>query len=225
MTPLAAAALVQVHHLKGDGTHVRSWGAPGVLDGQFNLPHGIAIHPDMDKVIVCDRENNREHSAVLHLLCSASLLLSKWQLLVAILVVLPEPPGVQIFTLEGEFVSSWFSHRACGVCVSGKSIYIAELGTHSTVHGFGQWADYSRWTPNIGNKISILTSAGEQVQRLGADSVGERPDEFLASLHSVGVNSKGDIYAAEVSFVNGGGAMQAPAREMQSLHKWERLPA
>lgn len=147
------------------------------------------------------------------------------QLLIAILVVLPEPPGVQIFTLEGEFVSSWFSHRACGVCVSGKSIYIAELGTHSTVHGFGQWADYSRWTPNIGNKISILTSAGEQVQRLGADSVGERPDEFLASLHSVAVNSKGDIYAAEVSFVNGGGAMQAPAREMQSLHKWERLPA
>ena len=49
-----------------------------------NLPHNIAIHPDLDKLIVCDRENNR----------------------------------VQLFTLEGEFISSWFSHRACGVHVS-----------------------------------------------------------------------------------------------------------
>ena len=113
-------------------------------------------------------------------------------------VSLCEPSGVQIFTLDGEFVSSWFSHRACGVCVSGGTIYIAELGTHSAVHGFGQWADYGNWTPNIGNKISILTSDGEQVQRLGADSVGEHPDEFLASLHSIAINSKGDIYAAEV---------------------------
>ena len=39
-----------------------------------NLPHNIAIHPDLDKLIVCDRENNR----------------------------------VQLFTLEGEFISSWF---------------------------------------------------------------------------------------------------------------------
>ena len=35
----------------------------------------------------------------------------------------------------------------------------------------------------------------------------------------------GDIYAAEVSFVNGGGAEQSPAREMQSLHKWARVRA
>jgi hypothetical protein len=51
----------------------------------------------LDKLIVCDRENNR----------------------------------VQIFTLGGEFVSSFFSHRACGVCVSGGSVYIAELGAKS----------------------------------------------------------------------------------------------
>ena len=24
-----------VHHLRGDGTHVKSWGEPGVLDGQL----------------------------------------------------------------------------------------------------------------------------------------------------------------------------------------------
>ena len=49
---------------------------------------------------------------------------------------------VQIFSLEGDFISSWFSHRACGVCVHQGLIYIAELGTHSAVHGYGQWSDY-----------------------------------------------------------------------------------
>ena len=107
----------------------------------------------------------------------------------------------------------------------GGAIYIAELGTHSGVHGFGQWADYTKWTPNIGNVISILSADGTELHRLGADLPGERPDQFLASLHSIAVNSKGDIYAAEVSFVNGGGANQSPAREMQSLHKWQRVSA
>ena len=90
----------------------------------------------------------------------------------------------------------------------GGTIYIAELGTHSGVHGFGQWADYTKWTPNIGNVISILSADGTELHRLGADLPGERPDQFLASLHSIAVNSKGDIYAAEVSFVNDGGANQ-----------------
>ena len=81
----------------------------------------------------------------------------------------------------------------------------------------------SKWTPNIGNKISILSPDGREIHRLGADLPGERPTQFLASLHSLAVNSRGDIYAAEVSFVNGGGAVQTPvAREMQSLHKWQR---
>ena len=52
----------------------------------------------------------------------------------------------------------------------------------------------------------------------------ERAVQASPTLQIRAVNSKGDIYAAEVSFVNGDGAMQSRAREMQSLHKWERLP-
>ena len=40
------------------GTFVREWGEPGKGQGQFRLPHGIAIGPDAN-VYVADRENGR----------------------------------------------------------------------------------------------------------------------------------------------------------------------
>ena len=48
-----------VHHLRGDGSHVKTWGGPGAELGEFNTPHCIIMHPDLEHVIVCDRESNR----------------------------------------------------------------------------------------------------------------------------------------------------------------------
>ena len=48
----------RVHRYDSQGNHKLSWGEPGTLDGQFSLPHGIAMFGD-DGVIVCDRENHR----------------------------------------------------------------------------------------------------------------------------------------------------------------------
>merc|ERR1711969_414698 len=42
----------RVHRFAADGTHLRSFGAPGTDPGLFNLPHNIALHPDLDKVMV-----------------------------------------------------------------------------------------------------------------------------------------------------------------------------
>lgn len=39
-----------VHHLRADGSHVASWGRSGTDPGEFNLPHNICLHPDLDKV-------------------------------------------------------------------------------------------------------------------------------------------------------------------------------
>ena len=44
---------------QADGTFVKTWGEPGTDPGQFNLPHNLCMHPDGDKIIVSDRENNR----------------------------------------------------------------------------------------------------------------------------------------------------------------------
>ena len=49
-------------------------------------------------------------------------------------------------------------------------------------------------------------------------SAGENPSQFCY-LHSLAVDSHGDVYAAEVSFVEVG-RLQRPAREMSSLRKW-----
>ena len=48
-----------IHRLTPDGVHIQSWGSDGTGPGEFNLPHNIIIHPDLDKVIVADRENSR----------------------------------------------------------------------------------------------------------------------------------------------------------------------
>ena len=62
---------------------------------------------------------------------------------------------------------------------------------------------------------------GELINRLGAPLPGEHPDQFLWP-HSVAVDSHGDIYVAEVSYVEVG-SKENPPREMVSLRKWQRI--
>ena len=47
----------RVHRFTHHGKLIQSWGTPGILPGQFFLPHGILATED--RVYVCDRENNR----------------------------------------------------------------------------------------------------------------------------------------------------------------------
>ena len=51
-------ANARVHKYAPDGTHVLSWGEPGIDPGQFMIPHNIAIDPQ-DNVYVADREAHR----------------------------------------------------------------------------------------------------------------------------------------------------------------------
>jgi DNA-binding beta-propeller fold protein YncE len=48
----------RVHRFTNDGKLVTSWGTPGHAEGQFHLPHSIAIDPD-GKLYVADRANRR----------------------------------------------------------------------------------------------------------------------------------------------------------------------
>ena len=51
-------ANARVHKYAPDGTHVLSWGEPGVNPGQFMIPHNIALDLD-DIVYVADRDAHR----------------------------------------------------------------------------------------------------------------------------------------------------------------------
>jgi hypothetical protein len=48
----------RVHKFSPDGRFLLSWGEPGIGEGQFNLPHGIAVD-SQGLVYVADRENSR----------------------------------------------------------------------------------------------------------------------------------------------------------------------
>lgn len=47
----------RIHRFSHDGVLIQSWGEPGVLPGQFFLPHGVLATDQ--HVFVADRENNR----------------------------------------------------------------------------------------------------------------------------------------------------------------------
>jgi DNA-binding beta-propeller fold protein YncE len=170
----------RVHRLDADGRHIMSWGEPGTDPGQFNLPHNIALVGE-DRVIVCDRENNR----------------------------------VQMFTIDGEFIRQWMVHKAVAVFAGrgdDTNLYIAEQGP----------AAVQRGVANIGNRVGIYTRDGDLIQRIGAPHFGQEPDQFLWP-HSVAVDSRGDIYIAEVSFVEWGRHQDPPVDNPASLRKWRRI--
>jgi len=48
----------RVHRFTRDGQLITSWGSPGHAEGQFHLPHSIAIDPE-GKLYVADRANKR----------------------------------------------------------------------------------------------------------------------------------------------------------------------
>lgn len=49
----------RVHQFGPDGALISSWGEPGSGPGQFRVPHSITATPREDRLLVCDRENNR----------------------------------------------------------------------------------------------------------------------------------------------------------------------
>jgi DNA-binding beta-propeller fold protein YncE len=120
---------------------------------------------------------------------------------------------VQVFTIEGEFVRQWHVHHPVAVFAGqgeDTNVYVAEQGPPMLQRGVA----------NLGNRVSIYTREGELVTRIGNPHYGEHPDQFLWP-HAIAVDSHGDIYVADVSYVEMG-RLQDPPREMVSLHKWRR---
>jgi len=132
----------------------------------------------------------------------------------AVIVCDRENHRVQVFTRDGEFLKTWHAHKAVAVCMgrgADRSIYVAEQGPPPVQHG----------VRNLGHKIQIYNLDGVRQTSFGAALPGEHPDQFNW-LHSVATDSRGDVYAAEVSYVEVGSKLDPP-REVVSLRKWRRV--
>ena len=119
---------------------------------------------------------------------------------------------VQIFDAKGRFQGMWNNiWKACGITVGGDgNIYVAEL--------IGD--EYYNDAPDVGHRVSIYSSGGKLLTRLGDSLPGEGLCQFIAP-HGIAVDSRGDIYVSEVSWTMMGRNLDSP-REMRSLQKLAR---
>jgi len=123
---------------------------------------------------------------------------------------------VQVFDGHGQYLGQFNNlHRPCGLAFDarhGDLFYVGELPTHLAVNAE---------VANLGARVSILSIKGELVARIGGRFAGEKPGEFVAP-HGCAVDSRGDLYVAEVSWT-ALGSKENPPREIRSLQKLERM--
>ncbi|MGH7276252.1 MAG: peptidyl-alpha-hydroxyglycine alpha-amidating lyase family protein [Candidatus Rokuibacteriota bacterium] len=122
---------------------------------------------------------------------------------------------VQIFDGRGRYLGQINNlYRPCGLFCDPKSgglLYVGELPTHLAVNAR---------VPNLGARVSVVTLKGDLVGRVGGRFPGEKPGEFVAP-HGCVVDSRGDLYVAEVSWTTTG-SKEHPPREIRSLQKFAR---
>jgi sugar lactone lactonase YvrE len=121
---------------------------------------------------------------------------------------------VQIFDGRGQYLAQWNNlHRPCGLVVDRRDglFYVGELPSHLPVNAE---------VPNLGARVSILSAKGDLLGRVGGRFAGEKPGEFVAP-HGCAVDSRGDLYVAEVAWT-AAGSKETPPREIRSLQKLVR---
>lgn len=102
---------------------------------------------------------------------------------------------IQIFDGSGRYETQWNNlHRPSGLFVTRGAnplVYVGEIGPYLRSN-FG-------W-PNVGPRLSVLSSRGEVLAKINATpSAGTGPGQFI-SPHGITVDSHGDIYVGEVSY-------------------------
>jgi len=126
-----------------------------------------------------------------------------------------ENSRVQVFDEDGTYLDQWKNlHRPCGLAADarlGDLFFVGELPSHLPVN---------QAVPNIGARVSVLSIKGDLVERIGGPFAGEKPGEFVAP-HGCAVDSRGDLYVAEVSWT-AVGKNENPPREIRSLQKFTR---
>ena len=119
---------------------------------------------------------------------------------------------VQIFDGNGQYQGQWNNlHRPCGLVMDRKqgAFYVGELPSHLPVN---------KDVPNLGARVTILSAKGDLIGRIGGRFAGENPGEFVAP-HGCAVDSRGDLYVAEVAWT-AQGSKETPPREIRSLQKF-----
>ena len=119
---------------------------------------------------------------------------------------------IQIFSPDGKFETQWVNlSRAACLYINSKGDGLVYIGEY--YGGIG--SNYVG--TDLGPRVSILNTDGEVLARLGRESYGDEPGRFY-SPHAIAVDSKGDVYVAEVSWSDYGSKLYPP-KELRSMQK------
>ena len=126
-------------------------------------------------------------------------------------VVDREAHRIQIFDAKGNFLTMWNNiHRPDSMVLWNEHIYVGEL------NGVGAVDE----APGLGHRVTVYDLQGNRVCLFGSAEEGEGPGQFIAP-HGIAVDSKGDVYVAEVSFTIRGSKMDPP-KVLRSFSKYAR---
>ena len=119
---------------------------------------------------------------------------------------------IQVFDPNGKYETQWVNlSRAACICFDMKDeplIYVGEYFCGISSNRIGA---------NLGPRVTIMDLKGNIRAQLSDQSYGDEPGRFY-SPHGIAVDSKGDIYVAEVSWSDYGSQMDPP-RELRSFQK------
>ena len=119
---------------------------------------------------------------------------------------------IQVFDPDGGYQAQWnnLSRSACICMREGDQplFFVGEYfcGIESNLGG-----------TNLGPRVSVISAEGEILARLSEETFGDEPRRFYAP-HGIDVDSRGNIYVAEVGFSEYGKSMDPP-RELRSLQQ------
>ncbi len=133
-----------------------------------------------------------------------------------------ENDRLQFFDRSGKFLDMWTDVRRPTDCVVDQDglIYVSELwrpvepGQGSFVHGYAD--------RDLPGRLSVFNPQGALVARWGADSENRAaPGNFIAP-HGLAVDSKRNLYVAEVSSTFGRGRMPMEVCRKHQIQKFKR---
>lgn len=130
-----------------------------------------------------------------------------------------ENSRIQIFDPDGKFLSAWTDiARPCQVAFDANGIvYVAELGYRA-----GMWPGTSPPHPEAtGGRVSIFDLDGKLLSQFGGGNDPEAPGDFFAP-HDIRIDSRGDIYVAEV-VMSAGGKKGLVSPKCHTLQKFEKV--
>ena len=228
-----------VRHCTLDGRVLLTIGIPGkpapFMSGKpFHRCTHTALSPQCDRLYISDGYGN----ARIHKFTVDGKLLSSWgepgtdpgQFNIPhniccdpegwLYIADRENHRVQVFDGDGKWQTQWNNlHRPNGMCLArghNPLCYIGEGGPSGEIN---------RDWPNIGPRVSIHTTEGKVLARLGKPHGGILPGQFT-SPHGIAVDSRGNIYVGELSGRSWGRFSKEPTpKKLRVIHKLVKLAA